>query len=68
MHETYLKEFEGIMSQLTLIGARPDKKAIMQYVINALPEAYDPIIEGILGQGLPTFADLSATLMFEESR
>ena len=40
----------------------------MQYVVNALLDVYDPVIQGMFSQGLPTFTDFSATLIFEESR
>jgi hypothetical protein len=40
----------------------------MQCVVNALPDIYDWVVQGLLAQGLPNFNEFSATLRFEESR
>jgi transposase InsO family protein len=66
--EAYFKEFDGILSQLTSIGAHPDDESIMQCVVNALPDIYDPVVQGLLAQGLPNFNEFSAILRFEENR
>ena len=66
--ETYFKEFDRILSQLTSIGVRPNEESVMQCVVNALPDVYDPVVQGSLIQGLLDLNELSAALCFEESR
>ena len=66
--ENYFKDFESLLSQLTSLGSRPDEEQIMQYVINTLSKAYDRVVQGLIGVGLPSYDDFNSTLKFEESK
>lgn len=66
--ESYFKEYDDLLAQLTSIGSEVPEEDQIQHLVDALPKTYDPIVFGMMGFGLPSLLEIQATVMFEESK